>query len=215
MKQTGERMLDSLPAIYRARDSSGDLQHLLGVFEEILFYTGEAEGTLGIEQVINAIPGLFSLLGDENTEQLSYKKAPDAFLPWLATWVAFAPHALFKPSHLRTIISGIAPLYSKRGTREYLKQLLKLCFEEISVVNIDDEPMQRFIVGRAKIGADTLFGDERPFWFRVDITANRQNLGSQATESEHEFKQRIREIINFAKPGHTAYEVRVHFSSND
>jgi phage tail-like protein len=213
MNETGARMLDSLPAIYRASDSTGHLQQLLAVFEEVLFYSREAQGLPGIEQQIDATPSLFSPLGDENTHQLSHTETPDRFLPWLATWVAFTPHALFEPGRLRTIISGITPLYGKRGTRAYLDQLLKLCFEEISEVEIDDEPIQGFIVGRAKIGVDTLFGDRRSFWFRVDITVNRQNSGSEITESNHEFELRVRAIIDFAKPGHTAYELHVHFAS--
>ena len=213
MNETGARMLDSLPAIYRASDCAGRLRQLLAVFEEVLFYSNEAQELPGIEQQIDATPSFFSPLGDENTRQLSYNKTPDRFLPWLATWIAFTPHALFKPNQLRTIISGITPLYGKRGTRVYLEQLLKLCFEEISEVEINDEPIEGFIVGRAKIGVDTLFGDERPFWFRVDLTVNRQNSGSEVTESNQEFELRVRAIIDFAKPGHTAYELYVHLSS--
>jgi phage tail-like protein len=213
MNETRTRMLDSLPAIYRASDSTGHLRQLLAVFEEVLFYSNDTQELPGIEQQIDATPSFFSPLGDENTRQLSYIETPDRFLPWLATWVAFTPHALFKPGRLRTIISGIAPLYGKRGTRVYLEQLLKLCFEEISEVEIDDEPVEGFLVGRAKVGIDTLFGDERPFWFRVDITVNRQNSGSEATESNDEFERCVRAIIDFAKPGHTAYELHVYFSS--
>ena len=213
MNEPGTRMLDSLPAIYRASDSAGHLRQLLVVFEEVLFYSTEAQEIPGIEQQIDATPGIFSPLGDENTQQLSYSKTPDRFLPWLATWVAFTPHALFKPGRLRTIISGIAPLYGKRGTRVYLEQLLKLCFEEISEVKINDEPLEGFFIGRAKVGVDTLFGAERPFWFCVDITVNRKNSGSEATESNDEFERRVRAIIDFAKPAHTAYELHVQFSS--
>ena len=85
--------------------------------------------------------------------------------------------------------------------------------EEIYEVEIEDEPVEGFLVGRAKVGIDTLFGDERPFWFRVDITVNRQNSGFEVAESNQEFELRVRAIIDFAKPGHTAYELHVHLSS--
>jgi phage tail-like protein len=221
MDESG-RMLDSLPAIYRNADTMGHLQRLLGVFEEVLFYNDEP-GMPGIEQQIEAIPTFFSPLGSSLGDVSGYGfeaqdkegRTPDRFLPWLATWVAFTPHALFSPEQLRVIISGIAPLYSKRGTRDYLEQLLKLCFPEILTVEIDDHPVPGFIIGQAKIGEDTLFGEERPFWFRVDIDMRRQNDGSGVREREHGFEQRVRAIIDFAKPAHTGYELHVYFSIPD
>jgi phage tail-like protein len=216
-------MLDSLPAIYRNNDEGGHLQRLLGAFEEVLFYNDDP-ATPGIEQQIDAIPSFFSPSGITPgygiAEQSVATRAPDRFLAWLATWVAFTPHALFPPEQLRTIISGIAPLYSKRGTRDYLEQLLKLCFPEIREVEIDDNPVPGFVIGEAKVGEDTLFGDERPFWFRVDIGAYQRGTVSEApagqhTFDEHEFEQRVRTIVDFAKPAHTDYELHVYFSVPD
>ena len=229
------RMLDSLPAIYRNNDATGHLQRLLGVFEEVLLYHDEP-GTPGIEQQIESIPSFFSPLGyagqgGDGPQGLEHgvatqdeaKRAPDRFLPWLATWVAFTPHALFSAEQLRNIVSGIAPLYRKRGTRDYLEQLLKLCFPEIHEVDIDDNPVPGFVIGQAKVGEDTLFGDERPFWFRVDIDVDSQNAdsimrrengpGEHELFDEHEFEQRVRTIIDFAKPAHTDYELHVYFSA--
>jgi phage tail-like protein len=215
-------MLDSLPAIYGNSDTRGHLQRLLGVFEEVLFYNNDPHAP-GIEQQIDSIPNFFSPLGYELVHDLAaqdevkheVKRTPERFLPWLATWVAFTPHALFSADQLRVIISGIAPLYSKRGTRDYLEQLLKLCFPEIHAVEIDDNPVPGFIIGQAKLGEDTLFGDERPFWFRVGIDAQRPNTGPNTIEREHEFQQRVRAIIDFAKPAHTNYELHVYFSVPD
>lgn len=214
MSEAGMRLLDSLPAIYRASDSAGHLRLLLGMFEETLFH-GDGQDLTGIEQQIETIPSLFSPLSNDGPAPFTIGKAPDRFLPWLATWVAFTPHALFTPEQLRIIISRIAPLYGRRGTRIYLEQLLKICFDEISEVTIDDEPVQGLVIGQAKIGEDTLLGGERPFWFRVAIDADRQNSGSKITESHHEFEQRVRAIIDFAKPGHTTYDLELRFSSPD
>lgn len=214
MSETGARLLDNLPAIYRASDSAGHLRRLLGIFEETLFH-GDDQDLIGIEQQIEMIPSLFSPQGNDGPAPFTIGKAPDRFLPWLATWVAFTPYALFTPEHLRIIISRIAPLYGRRGTRIYLEQLLKICFDEISEVTIDDEPVQGLVIGQARIGEDTLLGGERPFWFRVAIDADRQNSGSKVTESHHEFEQRVRAIIDFAKPGHTTYDLRLRFSSPD
>lgn len=214
MSEPGARMLDNLPAVYRTEGSSGPLQRLLGVFEEVLFGDGVGDSP-GIEEQIEAIPSFFSPLGDEYTGEFAPTRTPDRFLPWLATWAAFTPHALFTPERLRDIISGIAPLYRKRGTRTYMEELLKLCFPEILDVKIDDDPIQGFIIGQAKVGSDTLFGNERPFWFRVDIRAQGQHFGQNGAESTDEFERRVRAIIDFAKPAHTAYELRLNFPAPD
>ena len=151
MNEAGTRLLDNLPAIYRTSDPGGNLGRLLGVFEEMLFHAGGQEPP-GIEEQIEAIPGLFSPGGDDVSGWLHLEKAPDQFLPWLATWVAFTPHALFPPHQLRAIISRIAPLYGRRGTRAYLEQLLEICFPEISKVVIDDEAALGLVIGRYALG---------------------------------------------------------------
>lgn len=214
MSKTGARLLDNLPAIYLASDSSGHLQRLLGIFEETLFHSDDKNLT-GIEQQIEAIPSLFSPLDNDSPVPFTTEKSPDRFLPWLATWVAFTPQALFAPEKLRDIISCIAPLYGRRGTRTYLEQLLKICFDEISTVTIVDEPAQGLKIGQARIGEDTQLGGERPFWFRVTVDIGQLDSGSKITESHREFEQRVRAIIDFAKPGHTTYDLRLRISSPD
>jgi phage tail-like protein len=214
MNEAGMRLLDNLPAIYRASDSTGNLRRLLGVFEEILFHSKGQEPP-GIEEQIEAIPGLFSPRGDDVPGWLHLEKAPDRFLPWLATWVAFTPHALFMPQELRAIISRIAPLYGRRGTRAYLEQLLRICFPEISKVVIDDEAAVGLVIGQARVGEDTLLGGERPFWFRVVIEAKEHEFQPENGESREGFEQRVREIIDFAKPAHTTYDLRMRLTPPD
>ena len=214
MNEAGTRLLDSLPAIYRTSDSAGNLRRLLGVFEEMLFHARGQEPP-GVEEQIEAIPGLFSPGGDEVPGWLQVEKAPDRFLPWLASWVAFTPHALFSPQQLRVIISRIAPLYGRRGTRAYLEQLLGICFPEISKVAIDDEAASGLVIGQARVGQDTLLGGERPFWFRVVIDAEGHEFQSENGEFREGFERWVREIIDFAKPVHTSYELRLQFSQLD
>jgi phage tail-like protein len=214
MNEAGTRLLDNLPAIYRTSDSGGNLRRLLGVFEEMLFHAGGQEPP-GIEEQIEAIPGLFSPGGDDVSGWLHLEKAPDRFVPWLATWVAFTPHALFTPHRLRAIISRIAPLYGRRGTRAYLEQLLGICFPEISKMVIDDEAALGLVIGQARIGQDTLLGGERPFWFRVAIDAKEHEFQPEDRQAREGFEQRLREIIDFAKPAHTTYELQLRFLQVD
>jgi phage tail-like protein len=200
MRDQDNRLLDKLPAVFRASDTSGDLRRLLDAFEAVLFGR-EDPARPGMEAAIDAIPRYFSPLP---AVPGSDQACPDRFLPWLAQWVAFSPHALFEPPQLRRIVAGIVPLYTRRGTRAYLERLLKLCFDEIEQVTIDEAPGTGLQLGSAKLGVDSLLGAGRPFWFRVDLGLHGGEFASGAPEA---FEQRVRAIIDFAKPAHTAYEL--------
>ena len=60
--------------------------------------------------------------------------------------------ALFEPAQLRRIVAGIVPLYGRRGTRGYLERLLRLCFDEIASLDIDDDAGPGLRLGRARAG---------------------------------------------------------------
>lgn len=212
MSDKSGRLLNTLPAIYRAADTSGQLGRLLGVFEDVLFGS-PAHGRDGIEQQIAAIPSVFAPLGVAGDEQQDGARAPSEFLPWLAGWVAFSPYAFFTAEQLRPIVAGITPLYGKRGTRDYVEQLLRLCFDEILDVEIDERPIFGLRVGHARIGEDTLLGSDRPFWFRVAIEARpSEEKSGERWESKFWFEQRLRAVIDFAKPAHTDYDLRLRFA---
>jgi hypothetical protein len=102
-------------------------------------------------------------------------------------------------------------LYGRRGTRAYLEQLLEICFPEISKVVIDDEAALGLVIGQARVGQDTLLGGERPFWFRVVIDAKEHEFEPENRQAREGFEQRVREIIDFAKPAHTTCELRLRF----
>lgn len=195
---TTARLIDHLPAIYRG---SEHLDELLSVFDELLF--GEdAEAPLpAIEYELRNLPRVFAPLGaDGDSRSNDGPRTPTRFLPWLASWLAFAPHRLFEPEELRRIVAGIVPLYGRRGTRAYLEQLLALCFDEVAQVQVE-ERLDGFCLGRSRIGVDTWLSEERPFWFSVDV---RVRGGAPAATR---LEQRVRAVIEFAKPAHTTYDL--------
>ena len=218
---TRTRLLDQLPAIYRSGGPDDDLPALLRVFEELLF-TGHEDAQVvlpGIERQLLAVPSLFAPLGLDDKAQGRSREAgprtPERFVPWLAAWLAFAPHPLFEPERLRRIVAGIVPLHGRRGTRSYLEQLLRLCFEEIANVHVDEQDQTGLRVGRSKLGLDSLLAEERPFWFSVDIDVRGDGTAQAWSTGAMRFEQRVRAIIDFAKPAHTAYELRLHGGGAD
>ena len=209
MSDKQERLLSSLPAIYRAYFTE-DLRSLLSTFEAVLF--GSGEGARGIAQEIEAIPAYFAPLGLGGADDDSGAKAPDRFLHWLAAWVAFTPHALFTPAQLRKIVAGIVPLYGYRGTRAYLEKILRLCFEGVRAVEIDEQPSSGFRVGQARMGVDSFLTGDRPFWFRIELDLDApDDRGREQADSRTALEQRIRAIVDFAKPAHTEYDVEFRY----
>lgn len=207
--EPGDRMFASLPAVFRSCDDSGDMARLLAVFEALFFNGSSAHAAElpGIERQLPVIPALFS--PQAGTEfQGAPLRTPDAFLHWLAAWLSFTPHELFPPEALRRIVAGIVPLYGLRGTRKYLARLLELCFgDELAKIHIDDRPRVGFTIGESVLGVDTRLAESRAFWFKVVVELQEEAAASSASNGRNALEQRLRAVIDFAKPAHTAYEL--------
>jgi hypothetical protein len=217
--EPGDRLFAGLPAVFRSRDGSEHLARLLGVFEALLFERpddGEAKspddnkaGLPGIERQLPLIPALFAPTGTSCNGAPA--QTPDTFVRWLAAALAFTPHAVFEIPALRRIIAGIVPLYGLRGTRSYLLKLLHLCFEgEVLEIQVDDRPRVGFTIGKSMVGIDTRFGSRRPFWFKVVVQLHQPASSHPAASPIATLEKRLRTVIDFAKPAHTAYELDLH-----
>jgi phage tail-like protein len=203
-----DRLFASLPAVFRQRDESGELEHLLRALGTY-FLGGDVveKEPSGLEEHIERIPALFAPLG-ERSDGPAAERTPDRFIGWLAAWLAFTPYALFPPERLRHIIAGIVPLYARRGTRNYLERLLQLCFDdEIAHIEVDDRPRDGFTVGESTVGNDTRLAVGRPFSFKVLIEP-RGAAGGSGRNDIDSLHQRVRAVIDYAKPAHTVYELQ-------
>jgi phage tail-like protein len=220
------RLLDMLPALYRgggdAGDggdaAAGDLPALLDAFEALFFDDGAADAgparLPGIAARLDAVPALFAPLGldpaDPAGDPGAVDRTPEHFLPWLASWLAFTPRDLFEPRRLRRVVAGIVPLYGRRGTRAYLEALLALCFEEIAGVRIDERGRAGLRVGASRLGIDSLLAEEQPFRFDVDVELRPVRDAAPTGAPPARLEEQVRAVIDFAKPAHTVYELRLH-----
>jgi len=194
-----------LPAIYQASD---DLRTLLSIFEAILLGSGgqkaekSGQGLLHVRDkaLAERITGI-SLLFDP-AETLA------EFLPWLSRWVALSNASDLSPERRRLLLARIVPLYAKRGTREYLEELLKFHSPDESVIEIMEDGPAGFRIGEALTGIDTQLGGDRPFWFSVHIRIVKTG---KSHESRVRLEQRIRRVIDLAKPAHTLYELQCDY----
>jgi phage tail-like protein len=107
-------LLRNLPAIYADDPYLG--QFLLA-FEKVLLGRDDdvAYAHPGLERTIDAL-----------TDFVDPQRAPEAFLPWLASWTGFALRADLDTAGQRRFLSNIAQLYRWRGTRRSLEALLKI-----------------------------------------------------------------------------------------
>jgi phage tail-like protein len=199
-------MFAGLPAVFRNRDETRDLARLLNVLAAFFFTGRTTDGHVpgleqlpdpSLEQYLDEIPAIFSPMG-----------AHSRFLPWLASWLSFTPHALFPTESLRRIVGGIVPLYGLRGTRNYLVRLLELCFgDELARIDVEDRPSVGFTIGQSVLGVDTRLAVRRPFCFKVAVEWSEARTEPMTADAAEALQHRLRAVIDFAKPAHTTYEL--------
>ena len=203
---TGGRLLAELPGLYHA---SPDLRQLLGAFETILCEPYEG----ALEQQIARIAMLFDVLEAPRHLPGWLSERRDALLPWLTQWVALSGTVALPSEDLaeerarrRRLIGHIVPLYARRGTRHYVTELLKFSLPDGVEIRVNDQEFAGLVLGRARIGVDAWLADDRPFWFKVTI---RMPETAPAALDPNDWRERIRHVIDLAKPAHTTYELEL------
>jgi phage tail-like protein len=163
ISRSAQRLLSYLPAIYREEPFVG---RYLWAFEQVL---------LGLESQIDHLAQLFDPYD-----------APDAFLPWLSSWVAFTLRADLDESRQREFLANVVSLYRRRGTKENLQNLL-IIFTRGGVPAITEDPA-------------------RPHYFKVTMHLPRD-------ESEEQLRQSAiaHALIDLEKPAHTYYDLDLRF----
>lgn len=194
-EHVSERMLRSLPAIYQGSDL---LRNLVGVLEALLLGVGKGQG---LAEKIDALPRMISPL-----------EAEDEFLPWLSQWVALGSVQAFDEAQQRALIANVIPLYATRGTKRHIESMLEYFLPKDIKVDLDDRPRPDFTVGRSKLGLTSWLGGDRPFSFIVRVRSRIAGHGPVSTPKRpEEYEQRIRSVLDLAKPAHTRYQLQWEF----
>ncbi|GKS69031.1 hypothetical protein W03_10350 [Nitrosomonas sp. PY1] len=140
----------------------------------------------GIEERIATIHNLFNPA-----------ETPSEFLPWLASWVAFAIWADISEEKQRGFIANMMRFYRWRGTKKNLKELF------VFYVGIES-PL-------------TFLNVDEPHYFKVLLNLS-EIVKSVVSEGEkQQILQRQIEIahalIHLEKPAHTYYDLELTFPS--
>ena len=189
------RYLNHLPALFQQDvDQYGVnfLGRFLLAFEAILSGLGAADDPEiqeGIEEVLDRIHTYFD--PRPKTEQApnpsARSRAPEEFLPWLASWVALTLREDWTPEEKRRFIAQIVPLYRLRGTQAGLEKMLRL-----------------YTSTTAENGVRIQDFEQVPHYFQVELrlpTPDPQKFRIQ--------EQIARAIIDQEKPAHTFYALKV------
>jgi phage tail-like protein len=213
--------LDYLPAIFRA-DGDADGPTFLGrfllAFEQVLsgldevslddLNTGDPEDAgrvdrPGLEQILDGYvdPSQQVLAGvhryfDPGPGQDRRTRAPEPFLPWLASWVALTLRGDWSPEEQRRFIAQIVPLYRLRGTRAGLAAMLA------TYAGAFAGPATGAAAGATPVQIYEF--DQIPHYFQVELSLPERN------PQELQRRQQVaRAIIDQEKPAHTYYALRV------
>src|SRR5262249_24952713 len=128
----------------------------------------------------------------------------------LSEWVALSQASGLSLERWRRLVGRIVPLYAWRGTRHYLTELLSFYLPEDSDVQVDDRDFVGLIVGRSRMGVDTRVERDRLFWFKVMIRMpNVPDAAENRVLGRNEWLERIRRVIELAKPAHTTYDLEL------
>lgn len=195
-------LLDSLPAVLQADRTAGApnfLGRFLLGFEHLLLGAGDA-GEPGLEEIIARVYRYFE--PDANLELAQGERAPKAFLPWLAGWVALTLREDWDELRQRELIARAASLYRLRGTRRGVEEFLRI-YTRLGVEV--DELGTAFQIGvHSTVGVDTVLDGGAPFFFRVRVllpSPDPAQIKAQGAVAHA--------IIDLQKPAHTVYALSV------
>lgn len=166
-----------LPAIYQ---HDPFMRRFMLIFESVL---------APLEGIVNTLPFY--------TEP---EMAPEAFLPWLAHWVAAALDSDWPARSQRALIAHAVEIYRWRGTRRGLKLHIKAY---TGIEPLIQEYEDGFVLGgEARLGWNTTLGKgtRNPLLFTVTAPVSDAQASDPAM---------LRAIIEEDKPAHAVYRLYV------
>ena len=135
---------------------------------------------------------------------------PDAFIPWLASWVGLPVDASLPLSRVRALLKNAMMFYQYRGTYKALKSYLEIYTG--GEVGIVEKRAENFILGQdSGLGVGIALGtDNQPDSISINLRVSETEL-SRVRYSEDMYYKKMNEIIRSIVPAHTAIDVNCVF----
>ena len=135
---------------------------------------------------------------------------PANMLPWLASWMDMLLDERWAEPAQRLLLSRVASLYRKRGTRAGLTEYLEIFTGQMPL--IIERRADNFKLGTTHLGQAVALGrDNAPHSFGVTLTlppvqAKDEN---ERARKERDRRRMIETIIEAEKPAHTSYSLTI------
>ena len=135
---------------------------------------------------------------------------PEAFLPWLASWVGMEIDDTFPKDKIRLLIKNAILFYHSRGTAESLKMFLELYSS--GKVTINERKAQNMVLGgNIGIGDSMALGlDNKPNTVYVDMTVPKSELERTGFTKE-KYEKKIASLIRNIVPAHTVFTLKCEY----
>jgi phage tail-like protein len=194
LRHPSSTLLQQLPAVYQdAMVGQALLGESEGDFLDLPFFERYLRGFDDfLEPLQETLNRLADLFGPDTT--------PPTMVLWLATWVCAPMDENWSEMKRRQLIKEAVDLFRWRGTKKGLARYLKIYTGADAI--IDDQPSVGMVLSdHTFLGTDdTILGDIEPHTFDVTIAVDRIEEINEGI---------VREIIEFEKPAHTAYSLRI------
>jgi phage tail-like protein len=129
------------------------------------------------------------------------RETPEAFLPWLASWVALGLHEGWTVARRREVIFRAAEMYKLRGTAAGLRLYLQLFAEVDAEVREFAWPYPGFVIGKhAVVGHQSTIA--RPVFVTQCFVVR---LPVKKSEISREKLRTVHSVVEAEKPAHAHY----------
>lgn len=70
-------------------------------------------------------------------KHLDVRTTPDAFLPWLSSWISIGHREGWSSESLRSLLESAPELFRKRGTKKGLEEILSIYLQDIEIKDLE------------------------------------------------------------------------------
>lgn len=218
---------DYLPEVFRADEVNGVnfLRCFLQAFETLFEgLQGEVEGAPG-----GASGGIPDLFDPDKTPPPQFQNRPQPpfdYLNYLASWIGLPLRAEKPVAWNRRFFKIAFSLHQQRGSLPGLDAILRawlkddlmetspplLILTDLTRAHTDVNAVLQLGV-TATVGVDTVLGEGAPFFFIADLITDPAAPELRQPKGLDVFQQAARSLLDFDRPAHTYYQLRVRAHS--
>ena len=135
---------------------------------------------------------------------------PEAFIPWLATWVGLPIDDFLPLNRVRNLLNNALQIFQLRGTVKALQMFLEIYTE--SPVQITEHRSDNFVLGtKNQLGLERALGqNNQPMAVSIDLQVPKTEL-KRSQLSKTMYTKKIEDLIQTMVPAHIRFDVRCEF----